>query len=127
MDAATKRRLRRALLAAALAALPGPRARAAQDLLPEPRVRPPPHLETVPPSPGHSYEWAHGHWKWSGSAWVWVRGRYIVHRPWSYRWTKGYWQGSGGTEKWVPGYFGAPKRSGPYPLGPTPSVRRPPP
>jgi hypothetical protein len=101
---------RRAMLAALLATLPAPRA-GAQDVLPEPRVRPPPRLETIPPSPGRSYEWAHGFWKWNGRAFAWVRGRYIVHHPWSYRWTKGHWQGSGGTEKWVPGFFGAPKRA----------------
>jgi hypothetical protein len=104
---------RRAVLAAVLLALRPPRA-GAQDILPMPRVRPPPKHETIPPSPGRSYEWSPGAWKWSGSRFVWVRGRYKVRRPWTYRWVKGHFEGSGGTEKWVRGFYGQPTRRNPY-------------
>lgn len=103
-----ERLARRAMLAAVLLSLPVPRARAQDFVLAAPRVRPPPYHETIPPSPGHSYEWAPGHWKWGGAKFTWARGRYIQRRPWTYRWTKGHAEGHGGTEKWVPGFFGGP-------------------
>lgn len=98
---------RRAMLASLLLALPAAAAQA-QDGLPAPRVRPAPKHETVPPSPGKSYEWAGGFWRWTGSRFIWIKGRYKARRPWSYRWAKGHAEGSGGLEKWVPGYYGQP-------------------
>lgn len=98
---------RRAMLAALMLGLSLPRAQA-QEGLPAPRVRPPPKFETVPPSPGKSYEWAAGFWRWTGGRFVWVKGRYKVHRAWSHRWVKGHAEGSGGLEKWVAGYYGQP-------------------
>ena len=108
------RMARRAMLAALLYSLPAPRAQA-QDVMPMPRVRPPPRLETVPPSPGHSYEWAPGAWKWNGANFMWVHGRYKARRPWSYRWGKGHFEGSGASEKWVAGVYGQPNLNKPKP------------
>jgi hypothetical protein len=110
MADAGERRTRRALLAAILFALPSPRARA-QDIMPMPRLRPPPRLETVPPSPGRSFEWVHGFWRWTGTRFTWIHGRYKARRPWSYRWIKGHFEGSDGNEKWVAGTYGRPKPS----------------
>ncbi len=96
-----------AAVAVLLLAVP---AAAQEEGLPMPRVRPPPKHETVPPSPGRSYEWAPGAWRWNGSFFVWTRGRYMVRRPWTYRWIRGHAEGSSSLEKWVPGFYGQPKR-----------------
>jgi hypothetical protein len=103
--------VRRAAVAALLL-LAGP-AMAEEVVLPQPAVRPPPRFQSVPPSPGPSYEWAKGYWKWNGHAWVWVRGRFVQRRPWTCRWIKGHREGSGGLERWVPGYLGEPGHTPP--------------
>ena len=103
---------RRAMLASLLLSLPSPRARA-QDMLPAPPLRPAPKHETVPPSPGKSYEWAAGFWKWDGSRFNWIRGRYKGHRPWTYRWIKGHREGTPENQKWVAGYYGQPSLNRP--------------
>ena len=113
MADAKARMARRAMLAALLLSLPGPHAHAQDEGLAAPRLRPSPRHETIPPSPGRSYEWAPGAWRWNGSFYVWTRGRYIVRRPWTYRWIKGHAEGSGGLEKWVNGFYGQPKRQRP--------------
>lgn len=110
MSDAKARMARRAMLAALLLSLPGPRARAQDDVPLMPRLRPPPRHETIPPSPGRSYEWAPGTWRWNGSAFAWTRGRYVARRPWTYRWIKGHAEGGNGLEKWVPGFYGQPRR-----------------
>ena len=104
---------RRVMLAALLLSLPVPRAHAQDFTVPAPRIRPPPRHETVPPSPGRSYEWAGGKWIWNGRNFVWVRGKYIQSRPLTYRWVKGHAEGHAGQTRWVPGYFGGPARSKP--------------
>ena len=104
---------RRTMLAALLLSLPGPRVQAQEYLRLAPRLRPPPRHETVPPSPGRSYEWAPGQWKWNGTAFFWSRGRYVQSRPLTNRWVKGHAEGHIGNERWIPGFFGGPTRAKP--------------
>jgi hypothetical protein len=104
----------RLALAALLLGLAAAPARAQEEGLPMPRLRPPPRHETIPPAPGRSYEWAPGAWRWNGSFYIWTRGRYMARRPWTHRWIKGHAEGTGnGLEKWVPGFYGEPRRRDP--------------
>ncbi len=105
------RLVRAAALALAPLTLMSVSAMAQANLMPEPRVRPIPRAETVPPAPGRSYAWSPGRWKWTGTHFVWVRGRYKQSRPASYRYVHGYFAGHGPMLKWIPGYFDSPARA----------------
>ena len=104
--------MRRLILLAALASL-ATQSQAQSYRSLEPRIRPLPRLETIPPSPGQSYEWVHGSWKWNGYAFRWIRGKYQQRRPPSFRWVKGHWEGSPTNARFVPGYFAGPGRKQP--------------
>jgi WXXGXW repeat (2 copies) len=49
---------------------------AAQPVVIERTVMPPPRVEVVPAAPGPGFNWVPGHWAWRGG-WVWVPGHHI--------------------------------------------------
>jgi WXXGXW repeat (2 copies) len=62
--------------AAALALACGITVAAAQPVVIERGVMPPPRVEVIPAIPGPGYNWVPGHWAWRGG-WVWVPGHHI--------------------------------------------------
>src|SRR5215475_10996957 len=50
---------------------------AAQAVVVERGVMPPPRVEVVPAVPGPGYNWVPGHWAWRGTGWVWIAGHHI--------------------------------------------------
>ena len=50
---------------------------AAQAVVVERGVMPPPRVEVVPVAPGPGYNWVPGHWAWRGAGWVWIGGHHV--------------------------------------------------
>jgi WXXGXW repeat (2 copies) len=97
-------KLTRAMLAAALLALPiAATAQVAVGIT----VAPPAVLYEPVPPPRAGWIWEPGHWVWINGQYVWRRGHWIAARP-GYRWMVGAWVPRGPNWVWVPGHWAPP-------------------
>jgi hypothetical protein len=94
---------------------------AAQAVIVERGVMPPPRVEVVPVAPGPGYNWVPGHWAWRGGNWVWITGHHVrgVVAPMpaevvevvptrpapGYVWVKGHHVYEGSRWVWHPGIW----------------------